>query len=175
MPAADGGIEQADFLGFGDLEEVGFGFALDVVVHVLAEPGAGAVQQPEAAEGVLDEVADDPVRSEELGDGGDVLRRHGALAGHDLVLPLGDVELVEPAEDFDIGPLPIAAVVVADLGAESVDDRMLGEEVIGQEQLGLVVEFLENIRQQSVIKTASGEDETAIDLALCVRRGDTTI
>ena len=84
VPAADGGIEQADFLGLGDLEEVGLGFALDVVGHVLAQPGAGAIQQPEPAEGVLDEVADDPVRGEELGDGGDVLRGHGALAGHDL-------------------------------------------------------------------------------------------
>ena len=102
VPAAHGGIAQADFLGLGDLEEVGLGFALDVVVHLLAQPGAGAVEHPEPAEGVLDEVADDPVRGEELGDGGDVLRGHGALAGEDLVLPLRDVELVEPADDLDL-------------------------------------------------------------------------
>ena len=177
VSAADGGIAQADFLGFGDFEEVvrrtagGILFALDVVGHVLAQPGAGAIQQPETAKGVLDEVADDPVRGEELGDGGDVLGGHGALAGHDLVLPLGDVELVEPAEDLDIGPLPVAAVLVADLGAEAVDDGVLGEEVIGQEQLGLVVEFLKEVRQQGVVKPAGGEDEVAIDFALRIRAG----
>jgi hypothetical protein len=142
---------------------------------VLAQPGAGAIEQPEPAEGVFDEVADDPVRGEELGDGGDVLGGHGALAGHDLVLPLGDVELVEPAEDLDIGPLPVAAVLVADLGAEAVDDGVLGEEVIGQEQLGLVVEFLEEVRQQGVVETAGGEDEVAIDFALRIRRRDAAI
>jgi hypothetical protein len=91
------------------------------------------------------------------------------------VLPLGDVELVEPAEDLDIGPLPVAAVLVADLGAEAVDDGVLGEEVVGQEQLGLVVELLEEVRQQGVVKTAGGEDEVAIDFALGIRRRDAAI
>ena len=139
VPAADGGIAQADFLGFGDFEEVSLGFALDVVGHVLAQPGAGAIQQPEPAEGVFDEVADDPVRGEELGDGGDVLRGHGALAGHDLVLPLGDVELVEPAEDLDLG-----AILVRDLGAKSVDDRVFGEKIVGQQQFGFVIQSFKN-------------------------------
>ena len=147
MCAAARRIKELNVLGLEDLEEVRFGFALDVIGHVLAQPGAGAVKKPEPAEGVFDEVADDPVRGEELGDGGDVLGGHGALPGHDLVLPLGDVELVEPAEDLDIGPLPVAAVLVADLGAEAVDDGVLGEEVVGQEQLGLVVELLEEVRQ----------------------------
>ena len=46
------------------------------------------------------------------------------------------------------------------------DDGVLGEEVIGQEQLGLVVELLEKVRQQGVVKAAGGEHEMAIDLAL---------
>ena len=64
---------------------------------MLAQSGAGAIEQPEPAEGVFDEVADDPVRGEELGDGGDVLGGHCALAGHNRVLFFRDVELVEPA------------------------------------------------------------------------------
>ena len=142
---------------------------------MLAQPGAGAIEQPQAPEGVFDEVADDPVRGEELGDGGDVLGGHGALAGHDLVLFFRDVELVEPAEDLNIGPLPVAAVFVADLGAEAVDDGVLSEEVIGQEQLGLVVEFLEEVRQEGVVETAGGEDEMAINFALRIRRRDAAI
>ena len=42
-------------------------------IHPLGEPGAGPVLQPEAAQRVLDQVADDPVRREELGRGRDVL------------------------------------------------------------------------------------------------------
>ena len=147
---------------------------------MLAQPGAGAIEQPEPAEGVFDEVADDPVWGEELGDGGDVLCGHGALAGHDCVLPLGDVELVEPAEDLDIGALSFLiidfhAIGVADLGAEAVDDGVLGEDVIGQEQLGFVVEFLEEVWQQGVVEAAGGKDEGAIDLALRIRRRDAAV
>ena len=69
VPAAHGGIEQSNILWLGDAEEVGFRLALDVVGHVLAQPGAWAIEQPEAAEGVLHKVANDPVWSEELDDG----------------------------------------------------------------------------------------------------------
>ena len=45
------------------------------------------------------------MRGEELGGGGD-LGGAGLLvlleAGEDLVLPLGDVELVQPADDLDV-------------------------------------------------------------------------
>ena len=38
------------------------------------------IEHPEPAEGVLHEVSDDPVWSEELGDGWDVLGRYSTLA-----------------------------------------------------------------------------------------------
>ena len=136
-------------------------FALDVVGHVLAQPGAGPVQQPEPAEGVFDEVADDPVRGEELGDGGDVLRGHGALAGHDRVLFLRDVELVEPAEDLDLG-----AILVGDLGAEAWATECSVSRSSGKQQFGLVVQPLEEVGQQRVVEAARGQHEVAIDLAL---------
>ena len=37
---------------------------------------------------------------EELGDSGNVVGRHGALAGHDRFLLFRDIELIDPAEDF---------------------------------------------------------------------------
>ena len=183
VPAADGGIAQADFLGFGDFEEVvrraagGVLFALDVVGHVLAQPGAGAIEKPEPAEGVFDEVADDPVRGEELGDGGDVLGGHGALAGHDLVLPLGDVELVEPAEDFHVGAgfargVGFQAVGIGDLGAKAFGDGSGGEKVVGEKEFRFVVELVEDVGEQGVVKAARGEDEAAISLALRIGPSD---
>ncbi len=142
---------------------------------MLAQPGAGPVEQPQPAEGVLHEVADNPVRGEELGDGRDVLRGHGAFAGHDLVLPVGDVELVEPAQNLDIGSLVIATVLIPDLGAEAVEDGVLGEEVIGQEEFRLIIELLEEIGQQGVVEMAGGKEEVPIDLPLGIRRRDVPI
>jgi hypothetical protein len=164
VPAADGGIAQADFLGFGDFEEVGLGFALDVVGHVLAQLGAGMIEQPEPAKGVFDEVANNPVRGEELGDGGNVLGGHGALAGHDLVFLFRNIELVEPTENFHF-----AAILIADLGAKAVDDGLFGQQIVGQKQLGLVVEFLKDVRQQGVVKMAGRQHEAAINFTLRIR------
>jgi hypothetical protein len=110
------------------------------------------------------------VRGEELGDGGNVLRGHRALAGHDLILFLGNIELVEPTEDFDLG-----AISVRDLGPEAVDDRMLGQEVVGQEQLRVVVEFFEEDGQDGVVEPASRENKVPVDLALRVGGRQRTI
>ena len=72
VAGATGGVDDFDLLGLGDLEEVGLVVDRgDVVGHLLAQMRAGAVEQPEATKRVLDEVADDPVRSEELGGGGE--------------------------------------------------------------------------------------------------------
>lgn len=87
---------------------------------MFAQIGVGAIQQPEASEGVLYEVTDNPMRGEELGDGRNIFRRYGAFARHDRVFLFGDVELVEPTEDLDF-----RAVVVGDFGAEAVDDGVL--------------------------------------------------
>ncbi len=102
-----------------------------------------------------------------MGDGGDVFGRDGFFTSHDLILFFGDVELVEPAEDLDLG-----AIFVGDLGAEAFGDGGGGEKVVGQEQLGLVVEGLKKIGQQRVIETASGENQMAINFSLGIRSGD---
>ena len=136
---------------------------LDVVRHVLAEPRAGAVEQPEAAEGVLDEVADDPVRGEELGDGGDVVRRPALFcAGHDLVFPLGDVELVEPAEDLDLLPV----LVGQRLRTARSQHRIICQQGGRDEYLGKVTLPLEHERHCPVPVAAIFREQQPIGLAL---------
>jgi hypothetical protein len=159
VPASTGGIQQADVLRLGDLEEVCLGFALDVVGHVLAKPGAGAVQQPEAAEGVFDEIADDPVRGEELSDGRNVLRRHSTLAGHDLVFALGDVELVEPADDLDLLP-----IFLIDISGKLPDQRVCVEQVVGQKKFCFVAYPLKEKRHRSVKRVALSEQQHPVQL-----------
>jgi len=69
-----GRIADPDLFRRADTQEVRLGlFGPDVIVHLLNQLRAGTVEQPQAAEGVLDQIADDPVRGEELGGGGDVL------------------------------------------------------------------------------------------------------
>ena len=117
VPAAAGGIEQLDLFGLGDPENVRFGFALDVIRHLLAQPGAGAVQQPQAAQGVLHQVAHDPVRCEQLGHRWDVFGGHRFLAGHHFIFLFCDIELIEPAQQ-----LHVVAVGVADRRSEARRD-----------------------------------------------------
>ena len=106
VPRPGGGIADADVFGAGDAQEIRLGlFRRDVVVHLLGQTALGPVQQPEPPQRVLHQVADDPVRGEELRRGGDVLGRDLLVlleAREDLILLLRDVELVEPADDLDV-------------------------------------------------------------------------
>ena len=106
MAGAARGADDLESFGPGDLEEVGpLVGGGDVVLHLVDQMRGRPVELPQPAEGVLDEVADDPVRREELGG-----RRYLVCAGllvlletsEDLVLTFGDVELVEPADDLDV-------------------------------------------------------------------------
>ena len=139
-------------------------------MHVVAELGLRTVEQPQATEGIFNEVANNPVRREKLGDGGNVFRGHGALARHDLVFLLRDVELVKPAEQFDLG-----AIFIADLSAEAVNDGMFRQQIIRQEQLGFVVELFKNVGQQGVVEMAGRQNEAAINFTLRIRRGNPAI
>ena len=101
---AAGRVADLDVFGFVDLEEVGFGLLRrDVVIHLPRQRRVGAVEHPQTAQRVFDEVAHDPVRGEELGGGRDVLGGDLLVflqAFKDLVFLFRDVELVEPADDF---------------------------------------------------------------------------
>ena len=165
VPAAHGGIEQSNILGLGNAEKIGLRLALDVVGHVLAQPGAWAIEQPEAAEGVLHKVANDPVRSEELGDGGNILGGHGTLASHDGVFFLRDVELVEPAEDFDFIPIRLLAA------AYELPDHGVGvQEVIRQQEECGIIQLAEDIGQDAVQLLTLGQEECAVELLIAVAR-----
>jgi hypothetical protein len=100
------------------------------------------VEHPEASERVLDEIADDPVRGEELSGGGDLVGP-GLLVllepGEDFVFALRDVELVEPADDLDV----FADVFGEDLDG-TVEDGVVGEQVGRDEEFGVVAFALEH-------------------------------
>ena len=100
---------------------------------------------------------------EELGDGGDVLGGHGALAGHDGVLFLGDVELVEPAEDFHL--LPVLRVAAGD---ELADDGVGMQEIVRQQQDGGVVQLAEDIGQDEVQLGALGEQQHTVEFLIAI-------
>ena len=106
---------------------------------------------------VLDQVLDDPVRREELRGGGDVLALDHLA--DDLVLLLGDVELVQPADDLDLLP-----VFLVDLVDQLADQRVGMQQVVGQQQFGLVVDPLEQKRHGRVQGVALGDEQHAVQL-----------
>ena len=106
MAASRCRITNLDFFRFADFQEVCFGcFGFDVVIHLFRKAGIGSVQHPEPPQGIFDQIADNPVRGKELGGRRDVFRGNLFVllqAGENLVLLLGNIELVEPADHFNI-------------------------------------------------------------------------
>ena len=106
------------------------------------------------------------MRGEELGGGGD-LGGAGLLVllepGEDLVLPLGDVELVQPADDLDV-----LADLVGEHGHRAGQHGVVGEQVRGDEQLGVVALALEHERHRAVPVAAVLREQQCVRLALRV-------
>ncbi len=76
VAGAAGRVANLDLFRFADAQEVRLGLCgLDVVVHLQGQLRAGAIEQPQTAEGVFHQVAHDPMRGEKLGGGRDVLGR----------------------------------------------------------------------------------------------------
>ncbi|EXI74947.1 MAG: hypothetical protein AW10_04224 [Candidatus Accumulibacter appositus] len=112
VPGATGRVDERQLLGVElarrdgrelYLDLVGLLGRLDVILHLPCKQRLGIGRQPLRPQRVLDHVLHDPVGREELG------RRWNVFRGHhladDLVLLLRDVELVEPADDLDVGPV----------------------------------------------------------------------
>ena len=76
MPRPGGRIADVDVFGARDTQKIRLGlFRRHVVVHPVGQLRLGAIEQPQPSQRVLDQVADDPVRREELRRGGDVFGR----------------------------------------------------------------------------------------------------
>ena len=111
---------------------------IDKVLPGVFEGAIGVVVEIDAAKGVLHHVFHYPVGGEDLGGGRDVFG-FGLVAalegGKDLVFALRDIELIEPSNQ-----LRLTVVVVGDEAGviEHVDEAILGQNVIGQEQSGVI-------------------------------------
>ena len=106
---------------------------------------------------------------EELGGGGDILGRDLFVlfqAVEHLVLLLGDVELVEPADHLDI----LAGIRRHRLAGIS-EDGVAREQVVGHQQFGVVVDALEQERHRAVKEVAGGHHQQPIGLTLRVAAG----
>ena len=118
------------------------------------------VLQPQPSEGVLDHILDNPVGREELGGGGDVLLRNLAVfleALEDLILLFGDIELIEPADELHI------LTGLHGNGLSQFDEDGVGrQEVIGHQQLGVVVDFLKEEGHDGGPAVAGGDEEDAV-------------
>ncbi|CUH64717.1 hypothetical protein TL5118_00987 [Thalassovita autumnalis] len=174
VPRARRRIADADIFGAGDLQEVRLGlFGGDVIVHPFGQTAARSVQQPEPPQRVLDQVAHDPVRGEELGGGRDVLGRDLLVLlqpREDLILLLGDVELVEPTNDLDI----LTGVLGHNL-AQLGKYRRLRQQILRHQEFGVIVKLFEQERHRPVPLVAGMHQKLSISFALRIRRRRATI
>ena len=111
----------------------------------------------DAAKAVFDHIADDPVRREELGDGGDFLFGDFAVFGKGGVFRLGVVILVQPADDLyltsrisvliEVGDVK---VLFRDVVGQMVHDTFLIHHREVQQQLGVVAGLLKQCGQDFI-------------------------
>ena len=109
------------------------------------------------------------MRGEQLRRGGDVLCCDFLVlleAREDLIFLLGDVELVEPADDLDV----LAGVLGHHL-AQFAEDGGLGQQILGHQQFSVVVDFLEEERHGTVPLIAGMDEQQAVGFGLRVIRG----
>jgi len=78
-----------------------------------------------------------------------------------LVFLFRDVKLVEPADDLDVGPEGLG-----DRLDERADDRVAGEEVRRQEQLGGVVDSLKQKGHRRAQGVALGHEQQPVEFFL---------
>ena len=125
--------------------------------------GVGVALQPQAAQRVLHHVPHDPVRREQLGGGGNVLlcdfyvllegRKH-------LVLFLAVVILVQPADDLHRVP----PVLLGNHGDHPLNDAALPQQIVREQQLGIVRKGLEHLRQNRAQRIALGHQQVFVQL-----------
>ena len=160
-------VDELDVLGLCDFEKIRLCFSLDVVGHLRSQFGLRTIQEPKSAQGILHQIANNPMRGEKLGHSRNILGRHRRLAGHDGVFFIRDVKLVEPADDLDI-----AAILVSQADTEGVDDGVLGKDILGEEEFGGVADFLKEKRHVGVVVVARGHKQQSVSLGLGIRTGN---
>ena len=112
----------------------------------------------DAAKAVFHHIADDPVRREELGDGGDFLFGDLSVLGKGGVLRLGVVILVQPADDLHLTSriFPSSSrvrdvkVLLRDVVGQMVHDTFPIHNREVQQQLGVVAGLLKQGGQDLV-------------------------
>ncbi|OPX91093.1 MAG: hypothetical protein A4E52_00618 [Pelotomaculum sp. PtaB.Bin013] len=102
--------------------------------------------QPQPPQRVFHHVPDNPLRRKKLGGGWDGLLVDFDVffqSGKNLVLFLGDVILIQPADDLHL----IAEILPGDAADKVMDDTALCVEGVGQQKLGIIVDLLKHPRQ----------------------------
>ena len=169
VSAAHTGIDAADVLGLelgialADLRQLrlhlGFLLRLGEVVFPGGLEGVVRVAlHPQAAQAVFHHVAHDPVRREQLRGGGNVVLADLDVlleVGKHLILGLGVVILVQPADDLHL----IEPVLLGDEGDHLLDDAALAQQVVREEQLGTIRNLLEHAGQDAAQRVALGDEQ----------------
>ena len=112
---------------------------LNVIVPIPVQLAVGVGLHPKPTDRVLHQVAHNPVRGEQLGRGGNLIRPGLAVLlepVHHFVFTFRNVILVQPADDLHIAGRIIGAAILRGHGLHRIPQhRTFGEQIRGHEHL----------------------------------------
>ena len=125
----------------------------------------GVVVEIDAAHGVLHHVLHNPVGREDLCGGRNLVGFELALFGKHLVLALGDIELVEPADEFGRTKILFGDKLRM---VKQINKSSLGEDIGGKEQLGIVADAPETLIDDGILMAVGHNEQGKLLIGLAV-------
>ncbi len=127
---------------------------MDIILHLLIQPGMGTVKHPEPAKRVLNHVPDNPLRSKELGHCRDLVYGVLFLGFYQDIFLLGDIVLVYPPDGFGLLP-----VILADYRVQVRKQRLGMKQPVREEEFGIVLYRLEEKGHRFVKKVTEPQEQ----------------
>ena len=94
------------------------------------------ILHPETTKRVFHQIADNPIRSEKLGGGGDILGLD--RLSHHLVFFLGDVELIQPADHLN----PAVGDFRQNCLPRQSQNGTSAQQIVGHQKLSVIIDRL---------------------------------
>ena len=137
---------------------------VQIVLPVFPQVAVRVTLHPQAAKAVFHHVADDPVRSEQLGHRRDFLLGDLAVLFKSSFLRLGVVVLVQPADDLHLTALLDVEVLFRDIVGQLVHHALLIHHRKVQQDFGVVGGFFKQTGQDLIQRIALLDEQKAEQL-----------
>ena len=137
---------------------------VQIILPVFPQVAVRVTLYPQAAKAVFHHVADDPVRGEQLGHGGNFLFGDLAVFGKGGGFRLGVVILVQPADDLHLTALLDVEILFRDVVSQLVHHALLIHHRKVQQDFGVVGGLFKQTGQDLIQRIALPDEQKAEQL-----------